>query len=78
MRVYSAYSNHVQFNTQRATNYCRSAIIRGALATIILTYINIILFIGIFVLIFISARDKLQEKKQIDMEMVPRYSNHRL
>ncbi len=78
MRVYGAYSNHVQFSTQPAKNYCRSAIIHGALATIILTYINIVLLIGLFVLIFISTRDKLQEKKQIDMEMVPRYSNHRL
>lgn len=51
---------------------------RGALAMIILTYINILLFITIFVLILLNTRVKRQEQKQIDMEMVEPRTYHRL
>ena len=70
MRVYEAYSNNVQFQTQSAAGYCRSAIMRGALAMIILTYINILLFIAIFAIILMDVRIKIQVKKEKEMEMV--------
>jgi len=78
MRVYNAYSNHVQVSDSLANNYCRSAIIYGGLAMVILTYINIILFITIFVLILYDTRIKIQEKKQAEMEMIAVNNNYRL
>jgi hypothetical protein len=78
MRVYNAYSNHVQVSDSSANNYCRSAIIHGGLAMVILTYINIILFITIFILILDDTRIKIQEKKQAEMEMIAVNNNYRL
>jgi hypothetical protein len=62
MRVYRAYSNGVQFSTRPASNYCQSTLMRGALAMIILNYINLLVFIAIFVLTVVNARKKRQEK----------------
>jgi hypothetical protein len=78
MRVYQAYSNHVQVTVTSVKTYCQLAIIHGGLAIVILTYINIIIFITIFVLVLHDTRIKIQQKKQTEMEMMATYSNHRL
>ncbi|UJR14573.1 hypothetical protein I4U23_001569 [Adineta vaga] len=70
MRVYGSYSNGVEFDNQLATNYCRATVMRGALAMIILTYITVIIFIGIVVFVLVKTQIKWQEKKQTDMEMM--------
>ncbi|CAF2631582.1 unnamed protein product [Rotaria sp. Silwood2] len=70
IRVYRAYSNGVQFNSASLFNYCQPAVMRGALAVIILTYINMFLFIGILLFIVINTRNKLEKKKQADLEAV--------
>jgi hypothetical protein len=64
MRVYSAYSNNVQFSNQLGANYCKSAIMRGGLAMVILEYINILIVIAIYILILFKARKKRQEKER--------------
>jgi hypothetical protein len=56
MRVYGAYSNN-----QSGSNYCLSAVMHGALAVIILTFMNILLFIGIFGFVLVQRRNKQQE-----------------
>ena len=78
MRVYRAFSNHVQTTDSSATTYCRSSVIHGGLAIVILTYLNIIPFMIIFILIINDTRIKIIQKKrkEIEMEMVP--TNHRL
>ena len=48
MRVFRAYANDVQFTQPSMKNYCHSTVMRGALVMIILTYISIGLFLGIF------------------------------
>jgi hypothetical protein len=78
MRVYGAYSNNVQFDIHPASNYCRATIMRGGLVMIILTYISILLFIGIFVLVLLNTRIKRQQIKQADMEMQEVNNYHRL
>jgi hypothetical protein len=75
MRVYSAYSNNVQVDSSSALNYCQSSIINGALAMIILTYISIVLFIGIFVILL---KRKQMQTKNIDVELVVAGTNVRL
>jgi len=73
MRVYGAYSNN-----QSGSNYCLSAVIHGALAVIILTFINILLIISIFGFVLVQRRNKQQEKRQTDIEMVAMGNiNHR-
>ena len=78
MRVYRAYSNNVQTNDSSAKTYCRSAIIHGGLAIVILTYLNIIPFMTVFILIINDTRIKMiqQKRKEIEMEMIP--TNRRL
>ena len=71
IRVYGAYAKKVQSTTPARDNYCRAGLVRGALAMVILTYINIIPFSIIALLVFYGLRRTIQEKKQIDMEMVP-------
>ncbi|CAF1141078.1 unnamed protein product [Adineta steineri] len=73
IRVYQAYSNNIQYDTQSTSNFCYSTIMRGALILIVLTYISIFLFTGIFILAFINAHRKRQEKcdKQFEMKTVP-------
>lgn len=71
IRVYGAYGKNVQSTIPATNNFCRSALIRGALAMIILTYINVILFSIIVLLVVYGLRKNIQKKKQIDMEMVP-------
>ncbi len=78
MRVYGAYSNHVQFTTRSVSNYCESVVMRGGLAMIILTYISILLFIGIFVLIIFNTQKKRQAKIQEGIEMVATKTYNRL
>lgn len=78
MRVYGAYSIKVQSSTRPAKNYCRAAIIQGALTMIILTYINIILFVIIVGLIFTGVRPRVRVRKQTDMEMIETYQTGRL
>lgn len=62
IRVYQAYSNDIQYDTPSILNYCQSTIMRGALVMIILTYISILLFIGIYILVLINAFYKRREK----------------
>jgi hypothetical protein len=76
MRVYRAYSNNVQFTTRPASNYCQSIIMRGGLAMIILTYINIFIFIGISGFVLFGTRIKRQQQKQTDMEMLETHNNY--
>lgn len=71
IRVYGAYAKNVQSTIPARDNYCRAGLIRGALAMVILTYINIILFSIIVLIVCYGLRQMIQEKKQIDMEMVP-------
>ncbi|CAF3642892.1 unnamed protein product [Rotaria sp. Silwood1] len=77
IRVYGAYSKGVHFISKSVSNYCQPTVMRGALAMIILTYINILLFIGILVFIVINVRNKLKEKKQADAEAMMDYINYR-
>jgi preprotein translocase subunit YajC len=51
---------------------------RGGLAMIILTYISILLFIGIFVLIIFNTQKKRQAKIQEGIEMVATKTYNRL
>ncbi|CAF0795182.1 unnamed protein product [Adineta steineri] len=69
MRVYGAYSNGVQFNNQTATNYCRSTVMGGGLAMIILTYINVLIFTSIVIFVIVIAYTKRKEKKQENIDM---------
>lgn len=69
MRVYGAYGDGVNFDDAASPRYCRSAVMRGALAMVILTYINVILFVGIVVYVLVRTQAKRQEKKRTDMEM---------
>ncbi|CAF0743753.1 unnamed protein product [Adineta ricciae] len=69
MRVYGSYSSGINFDNTSAMNYCRSPVMRGALAMIVLTYINVLIFIVIVVFVLVKTQIKRQEKKQIDMEM---------
>ena len=64
MRVYRAYSNNVQFSHQLGANYCKSVLMRGGLAMVILEYINILIIIAIYILILVRARKKRQEKER--------------
>jgi hypothetical protein len=77
IRVYEAYSNNIQYNTQSIPNYCQPTVIRGALALIILTYINFLLFIIIFILVLISAYKKRREKHYKEFEMKTSVENTR-
>lgn len=78
MRVYRAYSNAVQFDNQQGANYCRSVIMRGALAMIILTYISAMLFIAIFVVLLARKQVKRHEEKVHAQELVEANRNTRL
>jgi len=51
---------------------------RGGLAVIILIYISILLFIGIFVLIIFNTQKKRQAKIQEGIEMVAAKTYNRL
>ncbi|CAF1049716.1 unnamed protein product [Rotaria sp. Silwood1] len=68
IRVYGVYPNGVQFNNYLIASYCPSTLMRGALAMIILTYFNILLFIGIVIFVVIHRRIKIQQEKQGDIE----------
>ncbi|CAF1044930.1 unnamed protein product [Rotaria sp. Silwood1] len=70
IRVYVSYSKGVEFNNKSVYNYCEPTIMRAALAMIILTYINMLVFIGIFVFIIVHTRNKLHEGKEADIENV--------
>ena len=69
MRVYRAYSNGVQFHTLAVSTYCRSIIMQGALAMIILNYINILLFIVVFTLVLVNKQRKQKEKQRANVEL---------
>lgn len=78
IQVYGAYSKSVQFVDQSASNYCKSIVMQGGLAMVVLTYINVLLFLTVFILILLNTRVKRQKQKQIDMEMVETSTYHRL
>jgi uncharacterized membrane protein len=77
LRVYAAYSKGVQFNTQPASTYCQATIMRGGLAMIILTYINILLLIVIFTLVLVNKHRKGKERENADIEMAATSVNNR-
>ncbi|CAF1066111.1 unnamed protein product [Rotaria sordida] len=68
IQVYTAYSKGVQYNSKIILNYCQPTVIRGALAIIILTYINMFLFIGLLIFIVINRKKKLEKKKQENID----------
>ena len=68
-RVYEAYSNNIQYDTQSIKSYCQPTVMRGALALIILTYMNIFLFIAVFTLVLINAYNKQRENDYKEFEM---------
>lgn len=71
LRVYQAYSNDFQTENHSEKNFCRSTIIRGSLAIVILNYISICIFIFIILRIFIDAKRKIQQQKLYELEMTP-------
>ena len=77
MRVYQAYSNDIQYDTQSTLNYCQSTVMHGALAMIILTYISFTLFIGIYILLLTNAYSKRREKHYKEFEMKTTAENTR-
>ncbi|CAF2546952.1 unnamed protein product [Rotaria sp. Silwood2] len=68
IRVHGAYSKGVQFNNNSVSSYCQPTVLRDALVVIILTYINMLLFIGTVTFIVVQTRNKLEEEKQADIE----------
>lgn len=51
---------------------------RGALAVIILIYIGIFVFAGIFVIIITNTRREIEKKKQAKMDTLTAATNSRL
>ncbi|CAF0947421.1 unnamed protein product [Rotaria sp. Silwood1] len=73
IRVYAVYSKATQINSNSESNYCQLIVTRGALAMIILTYVNMFLFITIIVFMIVNIRNKLEETKQADTEALLDY-----
>jgi hypothetical protein len=69
IRVYEAYSNNLQYDTRSIINYCQPTLMRGALIFSILTYINFLLFIGIYILVLIHAYYLRRQKNYQEFEM---------
>lgn len=61
-----------------STGYaCRGIVLRGAFVLIILTYVSIFLFIGIYVLAFIRLFNQRRKKHRGELEMRSKPDNTR-
>lgn len=77
LRVYNAYSQDLQYETRSLLNSCRPVVIHGALISIILTYFNFLLFIGIYILVLHHACYRRYREDEKDVEMKVRPENTR-
>ncbi|CAF3426788.1 unnamed protein product [Rotaria sp. Silwood1] len=77
IRVYGHYLKGVQFNNNSVSSYCQSTVMRDALIMIILTYINMSLFVGILVFTIVNTRNKLEEEKPANIETAMANVNYR-
>lgn len=73
-RVYTAYSQRLQYDVRPLVNSCQPIVIHGALISIILTYFSLLLFIGIYVLVLRHAccqrnQGDLDNEKDFEMKM---------
>lgn len=77
LRVYTAYYKDLQYDTQMLVNSCRPMVIHGALISIILTYFNLLLFIGIYILVLHHAYHQRHRQGEKDLEMKVKPANAR-